>query len=179
MRIKEISYERLFNLEDYNNERIRLVADIGEYEDWTKAYSELIFKVLAIHNALEIYRYSCEMVKKYLEQKMYYQKKIRQYEAEYKIAEERVLKLKALLKEGREDLIEETACATRTLNRVKSDLNSARKQFEYYSELAEKFINYKVKIYDLLKQGKFNEINKLAEEIEEFKTYRLVESYEF
>ena len=56
MRIKEVMYQRLFNLENYQNEKIGFVAEVAEGEDENKVMAELFFKVLQIETAFAKFR---------------------------------------------------------------------------------------------------------------------------
>ena len=56
MKVREIGYSRLFNLENYNNERIEFRAEIEDGQDENKAMAELFFKVLQIENSFAMYR---------------------------------------------------------------------------------------------------------------------------
>ena len=56
MKIKEVQYQRLFTLGNYNNERIGFVAEVDDNEDADKALGELFFKVLDVEDCLEAYR---------------------------------------------------------------------------------------------------------------------------
>lgn len=55
MKITEIEYSRLFNLRDYNNERITLRAVIDENED-EKAMYKLYIKVLELNKKFQTHR---------------------------------------------------------------------------------------------------------------------------
>ncbi|RLI81556.1 hypothetical protein DRP04_05860 [Archaeoglobales archaeon] len=56
VKVREISYSRLFNLENYNNERIEFRAEIEDGQDENKAMAELFFKVLQVENSFAMYR---------------------------------------------------------------------------------------------------------------------------
>jgi len=56
MKVKEIEYSRLFNFENYNNERISLRVAIDDNEDADAVIGQLFFKVLQIEEALNLYR---------------------------------------------------------------------------------------------------------------------------
>ncbi len=45
MKVKEVEYSRLFNLENYNNERIGLRVAIDDNEDADAVIGQLFFKV--------------------------------------------------------------------------------------------------------------------------------------
>lgn len=65
MKIKEIRYERLFNLKGYNNERIGFTAELSEGDDENKALGELFFKTLEVEECLEAYRKLAELPEAY------------------------------------------------------------------------------------------------------------------
>ncbi len=56
MKVREVEYSRLFNLKNYNNERISLRVAIDENEDADAVIGQLFFKVLQIEEALNLYR---------------------------------------------------------------------------------------------------------------------------
>ncbi len=56
MRVKEVIYQRLFNLANFNNEKIGFVAEIAENESEEQAMAELFFKVLKVERTFEKYR---------------------------------------------------------------------------------------------------------------------------
>jgi len=62
MKIDRVEYSRLFNLENYNNERITLSAIVDGHEDPMKVMGTLIEKVNEIHEFLEFYRETKEAV---------------------------------------------------------------------------------------------------------------------
>lgn len=56
MKVRSIEYSRLYNLRDYNNERISLVADIEDNEKLGEAYFKLVKIVQGLHYALSLHR---------------------------------------------------------------------------------------------------------------------------
>jgi len=56
MKIKEVQYQRLFTLGNYNNERIGFVAEVDDNENADRVLGELFFKVLDVEDCLEAYR---------------------------------------------------------------------------------------------------------------------------
>ena len=56
MRIKEVIYHRLFNLENYQNEKIGFVAEVEEGEDENQVMAKLFFKVAQIELAFAKFR---------------------------------------------------------------------------------------------------------------------------
>jgi len=56
MKIREIEYSRLFNLTNYQNERIGFKAEITDSEDPNAVIGQLFFKVLEIERIFQRYR---------------------------------------------------------------------------------------------------------------------------
>jgi hypothetical protein len=56
MKIKEVEYSRLFNLADYQNERIGFKAEITDSENPNEVIGQLFFKVLEVENVFQKYR---------------------------------------------------------------------------------------------------------------------------
>lgn len=56
MKVERACYERLFSLPDYNNEKIRLDAQVEEGETEEKIIGALFFKVLKMEECIEAYR---------------------------------------------------------------------------------------------------------------------------
>jgi hypothetical protein len=56
MKIKEVIYQRLFNLANFNNEKIGFTAEIAENDSEDQVMAELFFKVLKIERTFEKYR---------------------------------------------------------------------------------------------------------------------------
>ncbi|MGQ4834431.1 MAG: hypothetical protein ACP6IS_11135 [Candidatus Asgardarchaeia archaeon] len=56
MKVRTIEYSRLFNLQDYNNERISVAIDLEEGEDEVKTVFKAYKDIMAIHNMFEVHR---------------------------------------------------------------------------------------------------------------------------
>ena len=63
MEIKEVEYGRLFNLENYQNERIAFRVALDENEDANAVIGQLFFKVLQIEESLQLYRDYIKLIK--------------------------------------------------------------------------------------------------------------------
>lgn len=79
MKIKELEYSRLFNLENYENERIGLVADLDETEDLDENFRTLKAKVFHLHEEGKLIEDSKKAVKS---------KKIKKTEKTLKLVQE-------------------------------------------------------------------------------------------
>jgi len=62
VKVREVEYSRLFNLENYQNERIGFRVEVGEDESADEVLGRLFFKVLQIEKGLQLYRDYCEAI---------------------------------------------------------------------------------------------------------------------
>jgi len=72
MKIRSVSYERLFNLHDFNNEKFAFHADLGEDEDPKNCMAELAGIVIEIHEVFETYREAVSKLAE-LEHQLFYE----------------------------------------------------------------------------------------------------------
>ncbi|MEM3617282.1 MAG: hypothetical protein QXJ31_05150 [Candidatus Bathyarchaeia archaeon] len=56
MKIKEVRIEKLFSLENYNNERIGFVAEVEEGENADAVAGQLFLKIMNVEDCLQTYR---------------------------------------------------------------------------------------------------------------------------
>lgn len=56
MRVKEVRFEKLFSIGDFNNERIGFTVELAEDDDEKKVLGELYFRVVQIEECLQALR---------------------------------------------------------------------------------------------------------------------------
>ena len=56
MKVKTIEYSRLFNLSNYNNERISVVIELDDSDNEMQAWEQAYKKVMALHAFFEMHR---------------------------------------------------------------------------------------------------------------------------
>ena len=162
MKIKEIAYERLFNMENFNNERIRLVADVT-HEEWSKALGEIVNHVETIHEALEKLRNIRKQFYTLYNRKSHLEEQVENLRRELAEAEEKAETYKQLIEAGKTDYIEEAACSLKTRDRIKRNLEFYLKDLETVKSQLKKLKEKTGKIESLIKQGKFREALKVDE----------------
>jgi len=156
MRVKEVEYSRLFNLEDYNNERIGFRVAIDDNENADTVIGQLFFKVLQIEEALDLYRQYLKLISKK-------EGEISEYERRAKYHAEQLVDLENRKKELLEeedskvkmcqllDLDEMIVKTKERLEELKEKRNTA------ISEL-KKLKKYKDYIAELIKTGEFEKV---------------------
>ena len=156
MRIKEVQYQRLFTLGNYNNERIGFVAEVNENEDANKVLGELFFKVLDVEDCLETYRFLLRRIININEQIEHTERDIARTQS--RIAELKVTidELVEKIKKGDYDARLRHACepeSLKTLNeRLEDYKNLLEKQNRERKELQQKLNE----LAERIKNGNFS-----------------------
>jgi len=135
MPVKEVSYQRLFTLGNYNNEKIGIIATIGEGENPDKVIGQLCLKVFSIEEVLETYR---DMVAEVF----HCEEQVVRHQSLVETTENKIVKMKVdlaelgkALKEKRE--IDERlrhACSTQSYKSLKTTLETYKKDVEAWKK---------------------------------------------
>ena len=156
MKVKEVEYSRLFNLENFNNERIGFRVAVDDSEDADKVVGELFFKVLLIEEVLELYRKYLSYIYKTESDVEYYENRVRE---ELVHIEDLETRKKRLLEEE-----EDSKAKMCQLLDIDELLVRARKNLEDYKKKRDSDISMlntlrkrREKLADLIKAGRFEE----------------------
>ena len=142
MRIKEVQYQRLFTLGNYNNERIGFVAEVNENEDANKVLGELFFKVLDVEDCLETYRFLLRRLDSIEEQIVSTERDIARTQSRITELKITIDELVEKIKQGDYDARLRHACETESLKELRKRLedytNLLKEQKKQRKELEEK-----------------------------------------
>jgi len=152
MKIREVEYSRLFNLSNYQNERIGFKVEISDSEDPNAVIGQLFFRVLEVERIFQRYR---DLLRKISRTEDY----IRDLERDIERYDNEIANLERRLAEYKEredirqciivdtaELLEETR---ERLEKTKFELQNTVKQLE---DLRKK----KRELEELIKAGKFD-----------------------
>jgi len=154
--VKEVEYSRLFNLREYNNERIGFRVAVDDNEDVDKVVGELFFKVLQIEEALELYRKCIDLIYKTEQDVEYYDRRVK---GDLETIDDLKTRKKKLLEEEDSkakmcqllDIDEMLVREERTLDFHKKKRDAAISMLNTLRKRKEEFAN-------LIKAGKFEEV---------------------
>jgi len=167
VKVREVEYSRLFNLENYQNERIGFRVEVGEDESADEVLGRLFFKVLQIEDGLQMYRNYIGLIE-------LTKKQIRDYEKAIERAYENLVELENRRKKLMEEDVEESKSKmcelldidemiARTKGRIeelKEKRDSALKKLKVLEER-------KDEIAELIKTGKFDKISSEIPDVED------------
>jgi len=114
MKIRSISYERLFNLYDFNNEKFRFDAELGENENPKNCMTELAGMVIEIHDLFEEYRDLVRKLKNSEEQLAYTYKELESTETQLHKQQEKIHEMRA---KGQDEY--EIACFVKSVRELR------------------------------------------------------------
>ncbi len=155
MKVREVEYSRLFNLENYN-ERISLRVAIDDNEDADAVIGQLFFKVLQIEEALDLYR-------DYLERIADTQREIERYEGEI----EEDTRYLADLENRRKRLLEEEDSKVKMcqildidemIGKTKERIEKLKKNRDSALSRLKALKIYKERMAELIRAGEFEKV---------------------
>ena len=172
MKIREIEYSRLFNLENYNNERITLRAEVPELEDPNKVMGELFFKVLQIENKFNQYRQAEKMINRHISSLESYRRDL-EWETEHlgKIIADIEKELERSREVEDELETEEIACSISYLKKqekaARERISELQKKISNAEKAIQKLTELKKRIADEIKAGNFEPVDLTLQEVEQ------------
>lgn len=126
MEVSEVSYERLFSFERYNNERIGFRVKLDGKENPDEAIGKLYLKVLGVEDCLQAYRQCLGNIESS-------EHMIERHESEIVRCSSQIADMKISIKElvekitkGEEDARIQHACNARSLKSLESQLKATQ-----------------------------------------------------
>lgn len=131
MKVERACYERLFSLPDYNNEKIRLEAQVGEGETGERVVGALFFKVLRIEECIEAYRSIHDRIAQVFDAKENQMDTIRHLETTIANMKVKIRELEKQISEGGEiDAKLRHACSRQSYKGLSESLKEAQADLE-------------------------------------------------
>jgi len=156
MPVKEVSYQRLFTIGNYNNEKIGLIATIPEGENPDKVIGQLCLKVFSLEEVLNTYRDMVTEVWHCKEQIQRHGDLVDNTESQIAKMKVDLAELDKALKEQRE--IDERlrhACSRQSYKSLKQSLENYKKDLEAWKSRLKKAIMNQTILQDRINEGNF------------------------
>lgn len=156
MRIREVRVEKLFSLENYNNERFGFVAELSETDNPDVVLAQLYQKILDIEDFLSGYRRVNEdlvIVERNIECKKRRISSIQHEIARLKVSIDELVKL---AEQGDPDAKLRHACDRRSLKDLRKQLEEEQKELEHYIKVKKQLEKIKQTLKTRFNQGNFS-----------------------
>lgn len=157
MKVKEVTYRRLFTLDDYNNETIGMIATVEEGENPDIVTGQLFQKVCGIEEVLETYRKLLDAEKRAASRLARAEGSVENIKQNIEQQKISLSELDAAIKSG--DAVSQDrfrrACSARSIEDLNKDLEKAKTSARIAQQQLDKATKSKKDLKARISQGNF------------------------
>lgn len=156
MEVSEVSYERLFSFERYNNERIGFRVKLDGEENADEAIGKLYLKVLAVEDCLQAYRQCLGDIESSEHQIERYQSEIVRFSGNIADMKISIKELVEKIEKGEDDARIRHACDARSLKSLENQLKVAQEFLQKEKQKLNKLGKQREILVERIKSGNFS-----------------------